>query len=302
MPNDETILKTYFDGVTKRIQAEIDYVNSLIGHAGETGRANEKILVDLLVKFLPKQYSIGSGIVIDRNGGRSKQVDVIVYDSYFHPELFAQGSTVLYPVDTVYLACEVKTVLNKQTTQEAIENIASVKRLRFIESQVVGWKHPEPGTGTAASSTVQKTSPPLGVIFGFKTDTVNFNTYAPWLEPINHMPQNEIFDLIYSLNTTFFHVFEDLTGKKQISKGMYCRLRSGRCIEAEKSGVYRDEEDGQTYPVIEAGEKRYVVDPARGFLNFLSAVNDMLALKQITRTSIMKAYLTKEMSNAFMFD
>jgi hypothetical protein len=100
----------------------------LIGHAGEKGYANEQLLTNLLIKFLPKRCSIGSGIIIDSKGNRSRQVDIIVYDSYFHPELFAQGVTVLFPLDLVYMVIEVKTVLNKKTMTEAIDNITSVKR------------------------------------------------------------------------------------------------------------------------------------------------------------------------------
>src|SRR5690606_4877400 len=118
----ENILTTYFDGVTQRIQAEIDYINRLIGHAGETGKANEHLLSELLKKFLPKKYSIGSGIIIDKDGNRSKQIDIIIYDSQFHPELFAQGTAVLFPVDVVYMTIEIKTTLNKQLVEQAVEN------------------------------------------------------------------------------------------------------------------------------------------------------------------------------------
>jgi hypothetical protein len=45
----------------------------------------------------------GTGIIIDSSGNKSEQVDIIIYDSQFHPELFAQGSTVLFPVDVVYM-------------------------------------------------------------------------------------------------------------------------------------------------------------------------------------------------------
>lgn len=64
------------------------------------------------MKFLPKKYSIGSGIVIDRNGGGG-----------FHPELSSQGSGYLYPVDVVYMIIEIKTTMNKDKMNEAIENI-----------------------------------------------------------------------------------------------------------------------------------------------------------------------------------
>jgi RNA:NAD 2'-phosphotransferase (TPT1/KptA family) len=92
MPENDNLLTTYYDGVTKRLQIEFDLLNRLISHAGEKGRANENVLINLIVKFLPKRYSIGSGIIIDKDGNSSRQIDVIVYDSNFHPELFSQGA------------------------------------------------------------------------------------------------------------------------------------------------------------------------------------------------------------------
>ena len=76
----------------------------------ERGEANEVLLTDLLIKFLPKKYSVVMGIVVDRNGRPSRQVDINVYDSHFHPDLFSQISTVLYPVDVVYMTIELKSL------------------------------------------------------------------------------------------------------------------------------------------------------------------------------------------------
>lgn len=168
MPENENLLTTYYDGVTKRLQIEIDLLNRLISHAGEKGRANENVLINLIVKFLPKRYSIGSGIIIDKDGKSSKQIDIIVYDSDFHPELFSQGAaTVLYPVDVVYMTIEVKTRMNKDEMEKSIENIASVKRLNFIKAPITKLVE-SPNTSELLSFTVGKTSSPLGVIFAFE--------------------------------------------------------------------------------------------------------------------------------------
>jgi hypothetical protein len=140
----ENVLGKYFYGITKRLEMEIDYINEVIGHSGEKGTANEILLRDLLVKYLPKKYSVGSGLVIDKNGSRSNQIDVVIYDSYFHPELFSQGSGYLYPVDVVYMVIEIKTVIKKDKMEEAIENIRSVKRLDFIKSKILTIKNLPP--------------------------------------------------------------------------------------------------------------------------------------------------------------
>jgi hypothetical protein len=256
MSGDENVLKVYFDGVTQRIQAEIDYLNNLIGHSGEKGYANEQLLINLLTKFLPKRYSIGSGILIDSKGNRSRQVDIIVYDSYFHPELFAQGATVLFPVDVVYMVIEVKTLLNKNTMTEAIDNIASVKRLNFIPATnalVDSSKLTPDGQGPFVK--LEKTRPPIGVIFGYKADTRAFNTYGSWVEYMLRFSKREMPELIYTLETTFYHLFPCVDSKNEIQKGIYhLHMGDNKVIEAEPPD-YKNPVDSRIYPVIQAGEK-----------------------------------------------
>lgn len=153
------LLHTYFEGLTKQIQAEMDYMNDIISHMGEKGRANEKIIRDMLIKFLPKKYDVGSGIIIDRSGKPSNQCDVIIYDKEYHPDFFGQRSTILFPVDTVYESIEVKTTLDQTEIKQAIENIISVKSLDLI---------PEP-ISLSGSMSIGPT-PPLGIIFAYDTN------------------------------------------------------------------------------------------------------------------------------------
>jgi hypothetical protein len=234
------------------------------------------------VKFLPKKYSIGSGIVIDRNGGRSNQIDVVIYDSHFHPELFSQGSGYLYPVDVVYMVIEIKTTMNKDKMKEAIENIRSVKRLDFINSEVLSLsgRHLE----------IQPTSPPLGVIFGFKFDTQNFETFESWIKPNLQMSKREVFDLCYLLKSTFYHAFPELDLKNEITRGIFP-------IDIEKVEVpagskeFKNPDDNRTYPIVQLNDLSCAVDPSRGFLNFLKYILDMLLLKHVIQSSILNEYM-----------
>lgn len=226
MYQNENILKLYYQGVTQRVQIEIDYLNKLIGHRGETGTVNENLLINLLLKFLPKRYSIGSGIIIDKDGNRSKQIDIIVYDSHFHPELFSQGVVAsLYPVDVIYMVIEVKTTVNRDMMHYVIENIASVKRLNFIESPVFIME--------GDSYTKNKTSCPIGVIFGFNCDTNNFDTYDSWIMSKN-IAGKEMFDLSYILHSTFFHAFLDIDRKDKTTKGIYLHEEYENVSDYEK--------------------------------------------------------------------
>jgi hypothetical protein len=286
MSKKEDILKTYYDGVTHRFRIEIDFLNKLIGHTGEMGSANETSLINLLVKFLPKRYSIGSGIVIDKEGNRSNQIDVIVYDSYYHPELFSQGAAYLYPVDVVYMTIEVKTTVTKRIMEDAIENVASVKRLKFIESPIYELK--------GDSYTISKTSPPIGIIFGFNS-TTNFDTFESWIS--SNIPKNEMFDLCYILNSTFSCTFQDLDRKDKLTEVIYLFEKAIRRTNMGFENIenYERYKDDLSYPLVNFKGNSRIVDQAVGFINFLSNVYDMLTLKRITETSILRNYITDKM-------
>lgn len=306
MVNKENILTTYFDGVTQKLQAEIDYIHKLIGHAGETGRANEQLLIDLLRKFLPKRFSIGCGIIIDKDGNRSKQIDVIVYDSYFHPEIFAQGTTILFPVDIVYLVIEIKTLMKKDTVAQAIDNIASVKKLNFIKGKTAFMRHEPPNTESVASFVLQDLSPPIGVIFGYRSDTRDENTFATWFESIKTLNNKEKFDMCYTLETTFFFISPSISpnpkNPNEFTQAIFNLIQDRNNIESNKNDEYTNPKNNRKYPIIDVGEHHHVVDPARGLLNFLSVLNDILKEKQIIQTGIIREYLPNELSNIFAFD
>jgi hypothetical protein len=105
------IVEEYWDGVVRRLQAEVDIFNRLIGHAGEQGRENELSLARLLENLVPRRLGIGSGIVIDSTGQRSQQTDIVIYDLADQPTVMAQTNQVIFPVEVVYAVVEVKTVL-----------------------------------------------------------------------------------------------------------------------------------------------------------------------------------------------
>ena len=179
-----------------------------------------KLLSNLLTKFLPRRYSIGSGIVIDTLGHHSKQIDIIVYDSYYHPELFSQGAAAsLYPVDVVYMTIEVKTMMTKDEMKKAIENADSIKQLKFIESPIQTLNE-TPQIPGAVSFDVTKTSSPIAIIFAFNCETSTYETFESWIESGKAHNEIQLFDLCYILQPTFFYTFQDLDRKNRPSKGI----------------------------------------------------------------------------------
>jgi len=107
-----SVVEEYWSAAVSRLQAEVDVFNRLIGHQAEKGRENELSLVRLLESLLPQNVGVGSGIVIDSQGGRSKQVDIVLFDRATQPSVMAQTSQVLYPIEVVLATIEVKTTLS----------------------------------------------------------------------------------------------------------------------------------------------------------------------------------------------
>jgi hypothetical protein len=289
------IPKIYFDGIVKRFQTEIDQINDLITHTGEKGDANEQIIRDILSKFLPKKYSIGSGIVIDKDGNNSKQMDIIIYDSLYQPSVFSQTSSVLFMVDSVYMTIEIKTLLDIQSMGEAINNVTSVKQLKFIESRIPYLDYDSDKNEMMPK--YKMNSSPRGVILGLKSDTTNLDTYESWLSPMKGIDAKFHSDVIYSINTTFLHNYEDLRNKSKMEEFYYTLLDENKLPELEEVRVegtvklYKNPSDGQTYPVIKKDNTFHVVDPGRGFLNFLITMNRILSSKELLKTDIISPYI-----------
>jgi|ERR1051325_6213999 hypothetical protein len=112
------------------MKSRFEKIRATVSHRGLKGQANEEILREWLESYLPDSVSICTGEVIDSNGGRSKQVDVIAFDTATTPRYFTSGDINILPIESVYSIFEVKAYLNKQETENAFENMLAVKSLQ----------------------------------------------------------------------------------------------------------------------------------------------------------------------------
>ncbi|WP_327370367.1 DUF6602 domain-containing protein [Streptomyces sp. NBC_01217] len=123
------VVEEYWSGVARRLQEEVDTFNKLIGHAGEQGRENELSLVRLIENLLPSTVGVGSGMVIDSHGNYSKQMDILIYDVSSQPSIMAQTNQVIFPVECVLLAIEVKTTLTEEELRDCVAKRKSLRNL-----------------------------------------------------------------------------------------------------------------------------------------------------------------------------
>lgn len=102
----------YQKSVAAEFKAYENRVRNLIdgAHWGEEGRYKEIILMNYLKRVLPKNLSVGTGFVRNKDEITS-QIDIIVYDNTF-PLLFSEGDFVIATPENVIGILEVKTMIN----------------------------------------------------------------------------------------------------------------------------------------------------------------------------------------------
>lgn len=101
-----------------------------INHNGIKGTIREQSVVEsLLRKYLPKKYDIGAGIVVNSEGGQSKQQDIVIFDAFTCPLLYNEENVKVFPVECVYATIEVKSTLTKEELEKSLKNVESVREL-----------------------------------------------------------------------------------------------------------------------------------------------------------------------------
>lgn len=99
--------------IGKELDVIKDRVRHLIGnsHWGEEGRYKEAILINVLKRFLPKNFSVATGFVVANywvENYITSQIDIIIYDNTY-PTLFQEGDFVVITAQSVRAIIEVKT-------------------------------------------------------------------------------------------------------------------------------------------------------------------------------------------------
>lgn len=257
-------LKMYYKGVLEQIKIELEKTNDLIKHSGVKGDSNERLLRELLKRFLPKKYSVGSGMIYDKTGKTSKQIDLLIYDSFFHPNIYDQGSQPLFPIDIVYCAIEIKTRLD---LPEAVKNIQSIKNLEIIEKEF-----------RLPNRIIVNTNHPYGVIFSYNYDQEknNFDTFKNRMKKIiQHEPdKHSLFDSCYIMSNTFFVRNVNLDDANE--------------FECSFSIKFTDDHSNGD---IHADGTKWECDQSRGFLMFLIDLLKLLSHKFLINEYIFDYYL-----------
>jgi Domain of unknown function (DUF6602) len=113
-------LKAAFQRATKAIRPD------------EKGGPREQQLRTFLAEWLPQKYGVSHGYCIDAERRISRQCDVLLYDALGCPKYVQDRSTDrrLIPYSSTYGMIEVKSTLNENELNDALNKIQSLKQVR----------------------------------------------------------------------------------------------------------------------------------------------------------------------------
>ena len=128
-PGDTTWMKEAFSNVRVALRAKMALAAQSVSHAGTMGAVNEDHWVELLRSYLPNRYEVSTGIIIDSTGGRSEQIDAVIFDRHFTPTILDQKSHRYIPAEAVYAVFECKPEVSKGYIEYAEAKAASVRKM-----------------------------------------------------------------------------------------------------------------------------------------------------------------------------
>lgn len=111
-----------------QMKAKLAEARAKFQHRGLKGDAVEDAVRDFLRSFIPRRLAVGTGEIIDRNGGRSAQTDIVIANED-HPFTFTGDDPGLFFIEGVSGAGEVKAVLTTAHLESTVESSRRFKNL-----------------------------------------------------------------------------------------------------------------------------------------------------------------------------
>ncbi|GAA1846769.1 hypothetical protein GCM10009772_25080 [Pseudonocardia alni subsp. carboxydivorans] len=113
------------------MRASLAKTRAALTHNLSTGEALEESFRKFLRRHLPASIGVTKGQIIDSKGGKSRQIDAIVYDASRTPILFSseEDGQQVVPNEGVLAVFEIKATINRSDMQSVVDHMQSVKSL-----------------------------------------------------------------------------------------------------------------------------------------------------------------------------
>lgn len=130
------VFKSSFEAAVYDFSAEF-LRSSAFQHALSKGEEREGSVKNFLLKHLPQAFGIAKGEVIDVDGRRSPQLDLMIFDK-FRNFAFYSGDASILPAEALLVSIEVKSTLNSGELGKILRAAQILHRLRPFRVRLTG--------------------------------------------------------------------------------------------------------------------------------------------------------------------
>lgn len=135
--NTTNRLTEAYEGLQAQLTAGLNVSRRVIDHPGATGDGTEAKWLKILKDHLPTRYQAEKAFIVDSDGTQSEQIDIVIYDRQYTPELYNVDGQKVIPAEGVYAALEVKQTLDKRNIEYAGQKVSSVRKLNRTSAPIV---------------------------------------------------------------------------------------------------------------------------------------------------------------------
>lgn len=121
-------LLQYCNGAIRALAAQYE-MSKVLGHSPTAGTVRENLIHDFLTSHLPEMTSAVSGVIVDSDGNRSKQQDIVLMLKSMPRLRFNSGHDLIFQ-EGVVATIEIKTQVTASILAEIARNICSVRKLK----------------------------------------------------------------------------------------------------------------------------------------------------------------------------
>jgi hypothetical protein len=124
--------RRYLQSLADELRLQENRVRDLISnsHWLSDGHHKEYLLAALIERYLPADFRLRRAFVVDASDGScSKEIDLALIDDNRGLPIFDQGGLAVVLSQSVCAAITVKTSFKKETVEDAVANLLSVRRL-----------------------------------------------------------------------------------------------------------------------------------------------------------------------------
>jgi hypothetical protein len=114
--------------VAKRLKGEADVIAAIEKDELEDTAANDAFVRAVLEPFLPENFGVGSGRIVDAFGNQSEHIDIVVYNRDF-PRIGMIGANNAYLYESVLAVFSVRAKFIRKTFFDSLNACASLARL-----------------------------------------------------------------------------------------------------------------------------------------------------------------------------